>query len=190
MPRPRSSRSAVGAIAAGAACLLLLTAAYLAALGGTAPAGVGGAFELTRDDGRAVTEQSLHGKFAVLYFGYTHCEDVCPATLAALASAVDELGPQADRVQPVFISVDPARDTPEVMRAYVAAVSPRLVGLTGTPAQLRDVERAYRVSAAARGPSIEHGSVLYLLGPDGRFIAPIRADETAPEIAAELRRRL
>lgn len=175
-----------------AACLLLLAGAYLLLLGGPAPSGIGGAFALTGGDGRTVTDRTLRGRYAVLYFGYTHCDDVCPQTLAALASALDALGPKADRVQPVFISVDPERDTPEVIRAYTEAVSPRLVGLTGTPAQLRDAARAYRVGSVAHpgGRGIDHSSVLYLLGPDGRFIAPIRADETAPEMAAELAREI
>jgi protein SCO1/2 len=188
-------RTPAAVLAAAAAALLVLAGAYLALLGGPAAAGVGGPFVLTGGDGRQVTDRMLRGRYAVLYFGYTHCGDVCPQTLASLAAALDSLGPEADRVQAVFVSVDPARDTPEVMRAYTQAISPRLVGLTGTGPQVRDAARAYRVSAVEHragpeGYSIDHGSVLYLMGPDGRFVAPIRADESAPEIAEELRRHL
>jgi protein SCO1/2 len=129
----------------------------------------------------------------LVYFGYTFCPDVCPTTLNEVSEALDHLGAKADRLQPIFITVDPKRDTPAVVRQYVAAFTPKLLGLTGTPDQIAKVANEYRVYYAEHrtgpGPNdytMDHSSVLYLMGPDGQFIAPIRTDETGPEIAADL----
>ena len=156
---------------------------------------IGGAFSLVDKDGRAVTDRDLRGRYALIYFGYTFCPDVCPTTLNAVAAAVDRLGPQAAQLTPVFITVDPRRDTPKVVGDYVAAFSPRLLGLTGTPAQVAVATSAYRVYAAPHrtgpGPddyTMDHTSLLYLMAPDGHFVAPIRADQTPAEMAAELKR--
>jgi protein SCO1/2 len=112
-----------------------------------------------------------------------------------VADAMDRLGSKADRLQPIFISVDPKRDSPEVMKQYVTAFSPRLIGLTGTPDQIAAVAKEYRVYYAEHrtgpGPndySMDHSSVLYLMGPDGKFVAPIRPDEDGAQMAAELSR--
>ena len=192
-PPPKPDRKGLLAMLGGAACLLLLASGYLSLLGGPAPPrapAVGGPFALTADDGRTVTDQSFRGRYVLLYFGYTSCQDVCPVTLSAVAEALDVLGPAAARVQPLFVTVDPQRDTPDVIRRYVEAFTPRLVGLTGTPGQLRQMEQSYRVTSTTHpggaGYTIDHSSVLYLIGPDGRFLAPIRADETGQAMASDI----
>ncbi len=158
---------------------------------------IGGPFTLEDGGGHTVTERDLRGHFALIYFGYTFCPDVCPTTLNDMAAALDKLGADAAKVQPVFISIDPQRDTPKLVHDYVAAFSPRLIGLTGTPEQVAAVARAYRVYYAQHrtgpGPldyTMDHSSLLYLMGPDGAFVAPIRADEPPEAMAADIKRHL
>jgi len=162
--------------------------------GGTASL-VGGPFTLRDGNGRTVTERDFRGKYMLVYFGYTFCPDVCPTTLNEMSEALDRLGPKADSVQPIFITVDPRRDTPEVVKQFTAAFTPRLLGLTGTDEQIAKVAQAYRVYFAEHrtgsGPNdytMDHSSMLYFMGPDGRFIAPVRADEDAAHMAADLGR--
>jgi protein SCO1/2 len=164
-------------------------------LSGSQPSGltVGGPFSLVDGDGKPVTDRTWRGKYMLVYFGYTFCPDVCPTTLSAVADALDKLGPKAARIQTLFITVDPKRDTPPVVKQYAAAFSPEMIGLTGSAAQIAAVAKAYRVYYAEHrtgpGPddySMDHSSVLYLMGPDGRFLAPVRADQTGAEIAAVL----
>jgi protein SCO1/2 len=178
------------------AALLLAAGAYLF-VSGNQPASltVGGPFSLIDGDGHPVTDQTWRGKYMLVYFGYTFCPDVCPTTLSNVADAIDKLGPRADRLQALFVTVDPKRDTASVVKQYAAAFSPRITGLTGSPAQIAAAAKAYRVYYAEHrtgtGPddySMDHSSVLYLMGPDGRFIAPVRADQTGPEIATALTR--
>lgn len=190
LPRRRvlAAAGAVLGLAAGAGAWLVLRPGA-----GDAGLAIGGPFTLTDGNGRVVTDASLRGRYALIYFGYTYCPDVCPTTLNALAAALVELGPKGDRVTPVFITVDPARDTPPVVRSYVAAFSPRLVGLTGTPAQIAKVEREYRVYAARHvtgpGPgdyTMDHTSLIYLMDPRGRFVAVVRADQPPQAMAADI----
>ncbi|MGI3778874.1 MAG: SCO family protein [Janthinobacterium lividum] len=193
-PAPLRARAAPFAAVAG---LLGLAGVLLALSGGPGArrvAGIGGPFALASSDGGVVTERSFAGRFRLVYFGYSACRDVCPVTLAEVGRAMDALGERAARVQPLFITVDPGHDTPEVLRAYLAGFTPRLVGLTGTSRQIRDVERAFRMGSTVHPDgaryAVEHDSVLYLLGPDGRYLAPIRADGTGAEIAAQIARHL
>ena len=158
---------------------------------------IGGGFELVDGGGRAVTDRDYRGKYLLVYFGYTFCPDVCPTTLSDVAAALDKLGTRAERLQPLFITVDPRRDTPDVIRQYVAAFTPRLVGLTGTADQIKAVTREYRVYYAEHrtgpGPNdyvMDHSSILYLMDPNGRFVSVIRADAGADAIEADLARRL
>ena len=175
------------------AVLLLGTGTFLwLSRGGTASL-IGGPFSLEDGSNRQVTDRDFRGKYMLIYFGYTFCPDVCPTTLTDMADALDRLGPKADRLQPLFITIDPKRDTPAVVKQYAAAFSPRLIGLTGSPEQIAQVANAYRVYYAEHrtgpGPgdyTMDHSSILYLMGPDGRFIAPIRADETAADMAADI----
>lgn len=195
--RPAAGRGRPSLLLIGlAAGFVLLPALLWLGDAVTRPA-IGGPFSLVAGDGRTVTDRDLRGRFLLIYFGYTNCPDVCPTTLAEVSAALDRLGPLADRVQPVLITVDPERDTPAVLAPYAAAFSPRLIGLTGSPAAIADVEREYRVYAAIRRTggrpgaySVDHSSVLYLMAPDGGLVAQLPADAKAPVLAAELRRRI
>ncbi|MCK8783444.1 SCO family protein [Roseomonas sp. NAR14] len=164
----------------------------------TLPGGVnlGGPFTLVNQDGRTVTDRDYRGRWTLMTFGYTFCPDVCPTELATIASALDALDPAlAERVQPVFVSIDPARDTPEHLKQYVALFHPRLVGLTGTPEQVAAAARAYRVYyAKARGQDtteylMDHSSFMYLIGPDGTVRALFQPGVTPEQLAEALRRR-
>jgi protein SCO1/2 len=189
------SNNTVYAIIGLLVAVMLIAAGGYLFLSGSQPAAlaVGGPFSLIDGDGHAVTDQTYRGKFMLVYFGYTYCPDVCPTTLSAVADAMDKLGPKADKIQPLFITVDPKRDKPDVVKQYAAAFGTRIVGLTGSPEQIAAAAKAYRVYYAEHrtgtGPddySMDHSSVLYLMGPDGRFIEPLRADQTGPEMAAVL----
>jgi protein SCO1/2 len=189
----RSGPPAYAVIGLLVALLLLGTGAFLWLNGEAGGPTVGGPFTLIDGDGHTVTDRDFRGKYLLVYFGYTYCPDVCPTTLNAVADALDRLGKKAEGVEPVFITVDPRRDTPPVMKQYTASFSPRLLGLTGTAAEIAAVAKAYHVYYAEHrtgpGPndySMDHSSILYLMGPDGRFIAPIRTDETGAEIAGDL----
>ena len=162
----------------------------------TDTARLGGPFSLIDPTGRPVSDRDFRGKFMLIYFGYTHCADVCPTTLTKVAAALQTLGPSADRVRPIFITVDPRRDTPVLVGRYAALFSPRILGLTGSPAQIAAVERAYGVYAAPEGTpeqldaAIDHSSILYLVGPDGGFVAPVRIDGAPADLAADVARYL
>ncbi len=180
------------------AVLLLGTGAFLWMTGADpGRAVIGGPFSLTSGDGKTVSDRDFRGKYMLIYFGYTFCPDVCPTSLNTMAEALDRLGPLGERVQPIFITVDPKRDDPAAVKQYAAAFGPRMIGLTGTEEQIGAVARAFRVyyreNRTGTGPndySMDHSSILYLMGPDGRFIAPIRAEQTPDAIAAVLRQRL
>ncbi len=195
--KPTPQRRIVPLIGAGAAGLLIVLAAAIWVFGAPAPvrqaAAIGGPFTLEDGAGKTVTDGSYRGKYMLVYFGYTFCPDVCPTTLNDVAQALDKLGPKQDRIQPLFITVDPARDTPAVVQQYAAAFSPHLVGLTGTPDQIAAVAHEYRVYYAQHktGPNpgdytMDHSSILYLMDPSGQFIGIIRADEGADKMAADL----
>ena len=163
--------------------------------GGGGPMGIGGPFTLQDGDGKVVSDATYRGKYMLVYFGYTFCPDVCPTTLNAVAEAMDKLGPAAAKVQPLFITVDPKRDTPAVVKQYAAAFGPRIEGLTGTPEEIAKVAKEYRVYYAEHrtgsGPndySMDHSSVLYLMDPKGGFLAPVRADQSGEEMAATLKK--
>jgi cytochrome oxidase Cu insertion factor (SCO1/SenC/PrrC family) len=147
---------------------------------------VGGPFRLIDSHSRTVTDEDFRGRYLLIYFGYTGCPDVCPTTLASVVQALGLLGKRAAAIQPIFITVDPAHDTPSVMRNYVADFSPRLIGLTGTPAELDAAEKAYHVTVEVTPAGINHSAVLYLMAPDGHFLAPLPADSSAAVIAKDL----
>lgn len=158
---------------------------------------VGGPFSLVDPAGRTVTDRDFRGQFMLIYFGYTTCPNHCPTMLMMTAAALEALGPRARQVQPIFITVDPEHDTPEIMGRYTNRFSPRILGLTGSTAQIESVEQAYGVETLFRrtGPEegayrIDHPSVFYLVGPDGRFIAELQSDGGADDLATDIRRRL
>ncbi|WP_242539993.1 SCO family protein [Trinickia mobilis] len=126
---------------------------------------------LPDDDGRAFTLPSLRGRAVLVYFGYTHCPDVCPTTLAALHPIFDQLGAQAAHVQVLFVTLDPQRDTPALLQAYLAAFTPTPLGLTGTPKQVAEAARAWGIHwrSAETGRFIDHTSVVTLVDPEGRI---------------------
>lgn len=154
----------------------------------TAP---GGPFTLVDHRGREVTDADFRGKYVIMVFGYTFCPDVCPTTLSKVAVAMDLLGPKAENVVPVFVTVDPERDTPEVLAAYVAAFHPRMVGLTGSPAQIRRIAYNYRVYYAKSETDeadylVDHSAYVYLIGPDGQMLSYLKHDATPEAMAAAI----
>lgn len=156
------------------------------------PALVGGPFTLVDQDGRTVDESLLKGKWSAVFFGYTYCPDVCPGTLQVLAQGLDRLGPKAKDVQVVFVSVDPARDTPAQLKTYLSSpVFPKgAIGLTGTPQQVAEVAKAYRVYYAKSGDgpdyAMDHSSIVYLMDPKGRFDRVLAFGLTPEEIAKQI----
>ena len=153
---------------------------------------ISGHFALTGVDEHGVTDATYRGKWLLVYFGYTYCPDVCPTVLLRVGQALDSLGPVADRVQPVFITVDPARDTSEHLKKYLASFSPRIIGLRGTAEQTAAAARQFHVYYRARSLgdgeySVDHSSLIYVIGPDGKF-AKLLADSLPVErLVAELR---
>jgi protein SCO1/2 len=137
---------------------------------------VGGPFTLTDHTGKRVTDQDFRGRYMIVFFGFTFCPDVCPSALQVMSAALDKLGPKADRFVPILITVDPERDTPKQLATYVQSFHPRLIGLTGTPAEINAVVKAYRVYVrkvpdpkSSAGYSIDHTSLIYVMGPDGAY---------------------
>jgi cytochrome oxidase Cu insertion factor (SCO1/SenC/PrrC family) len=152
---------------------------------------VGGPFTLTDHTGKRVTDRDFQGKFLLVFFGFTNCPDVCPTALQVMAAALDKLGPAGERITPVLVSVDPERDTPALLASYVASFHPRLVGLTGTPAEIDAVTKAYRVyfkkvpdPKSTAGYSMDHSSIIYVMGPDGAYRAHF-THATSPDAMAE-----
>jgi protein SCO1/2 len=202
-PGPGQLRAARGSFARTAATLALATALLGACSHETAPghlADVSGhlpdlEFSLTADNGKPVTAESFRGHTTFVYFGYTHCPDVCPETMARLMQVLAKLGPDARNVRILFISVDPARDTPEALHAYVDAFDPQhAVGLTGTDRQIESLARRYRVAYQAEKPTrdgnyeVTHSSAVYVFDARGRARL-LGTDNDAPElIAADVRR--
>ena len=164
-------------------------------------ADIGHTFELVDDVGRRVTQDSLKGRYSLIYFGFTYCPDVCPTSLQIMARALEEIeadseaGGAAAAVQPIFITVDPERDTPAALKEYVSHFHPRLRGWTGTPAQIDDAMRAFKVyrarvedTSSADGYTIDHSSIFYLMGPDGRFLSHFNHAVSPEELATALYR--
>jgi cytochrome oxidase Cu insertion factor (SCO1/SenC/PrrC family) len=158
---------------------------------------IGGPFALTAGNGQKLTDQDFRGKWLLIYFGYTHCPDICPTTLAEISETLNLLDALASEVQPFFITIDPKRDTPEVVGDYVAAFNDRIIGLSGTPAEIATVAKAYRVYYAERADSVsngesyfmEHTAFVYVVGPDGKYVtllAPLQG-QTPDGMAARLR---
>ena len=155
------------------------------------PEGSSLTFALTAPDGAAVTQQSYRGKWLVIYFGYTFCPDVCPTTMMEIAGALKALGRRADAVQAIFITVDPERDTPKVLNEYLKSFDPRLIGLTGTPAQIAAAAKAFYVfyerNDTGDGSYLyDHSSFIYLVNPDGKFAKAITSEGSSQAIANAL----
>lgn len=161
---------------------------------------IGGPFTLVNGDGQTVTDADFRGRWALIYFGYTFCPDVCPTELSIMAGAMDKLTPQEQaKLAPLFISVDPTRDTPAVMKDYATAFHPKMIGLTGSPEQVAAVMKSYKVYAAKakvegnQDPTsytVDHSSILYLIGPDGRFVAHFPHGTAVDDLASALKKHL
>jgi protein SCO1/2 len=158
----------------------------------SAGSGIGGPFHMIDQDGRPVDQHVLDGHWTAVFFGYTYCPDVCPATLQALAQAAKQLGPKANTLQVVFVSIDPDRDHPKEMKAYIdaQAIPVKTVGLTGTPAEVATIAKAYKVYYAKVGTgaeySMDHTAVIYLMDPKGRFASPLTHGMAPDKIAGEI----
>lgn|SRR6266436_3870403 len=159
-----------------------------------APVSVGGPFSLIDQNGMRRSDTEFRGKYMLVFFGYTYCPDVCPTTLAVMSAALDKMGAQADRIVPIFITVDPARDTPDMLKAYLSAFGPKFVGLTGKEEEIAAAAKAYRVYYQAHKEqgdnyAVDHSGVVYLMDKKGGFLANYSLD-TAPErLAADLAKK-
>lgn len=179
-------------LAGGLLALAALLAACGRSRGDPTPSDTGGSFHLVDQSGARVDEHILQGKWTAVFFGYTFCPDVCPTTLTTLALAIDRLGPDARRLQVVFITVDPERDTPAQLKTYLSSPAfPRgAIGLTGTAAQIASAARAYRVyykkSGDGPGYGMDHTSIVYLMDPKGRFSRPIDFGAGPADIARQI----
>src|ERR1700752_4247223 len=160
-----------------------------------APAAIGGPFQLTDQSGQPVTEQNLKGRPTLIFFGFTHCPDVCPTSLFEISEVLRAMGKDAVKVNAIFISVDPERDTPATMKDYLSSFDPHLEGLSGDPAETAKVITSYRVYAK-KVPTkdgdytMDHTALIYLMDRDGRFVSPFNLKRTPEEAAADLKRYL
>jgi protein SCO1/2 len=158
---------------------------------------IGGPFTLTDQTGKTVTDRDFAGRYKLVFFGFTHCPDICPAELQVMQAALDALGDKADKVVPIFISLDPERDTPQVMGDYVKNFGPRFVGLTGSPESVAAAAKAYRVvyakvddKASANGYSVDHSALVYLMSPEGEYLTHFAYGTSAATMAETIRRYL
>jgi cytochrome oxidase Cu insertion factor (SCO1/SenC/PrrC family) len=199
-PVLRTRLALYGSILAFAALVALGLGWHLSRAGGPSAQGealIGGPFTLVDQHGRDVTDQDFAGRFMLVYFGYTFCPDVCPLSLSNMVEAVNQLPPeQADKVVPVFITVDPARDTVAQMAEYAPLFDPRLIALTGTPEQIKQAAKAYRVyyskveNGAPDAYLMDHSAFIYLMGPDGEYRRHFGHDAAPEKIAEALRAEL
>lgn len=153
---------------------------------------IGGQFTLTDDTGARVTEKALAGKPSAIYFGYTYCPEVCPTTLLDLSHLIQKLGPDADKINYVFVTIDPERDTVKLMHAYLSSFDKHIRGFTGTPEQIAKIAHEYRVyykkiPTDDGGYEMDHSAIIYLMDPDGRFVTVIPYQEDDASALAKLR---
>jgi protein SCO1/2 len=182
----------IGALA-GAAILLLTTPQGGQPVQSSGTALIGGPFSLVGTDGKPVTDRDFRGRYMLIFFGFTHCPDICPAELQVIAQALDQLGDKAKNVVPVFITLDPERDTPEAMANYVKSFGPNFVGLTGSPGAIAAAAKAYRVSYSkvenkdsAGDYSVDHSALVYLMDPEGRYVTHFSYGLSAEQMAEKL----
>lgn len=195
-PLTRRLAAPVAAFLLGLAALA--AAAYLTLAPGpreAAASAVGGPFTLTDGDGRTVTERDLQGAPHLVFFGFTHCPDICPTKLFEISEVLRTLGDKGPKVGALFITVDPERDTPDLMKRYVGSFDRRIVGLSGSRAEIDKVVRAYRAYARRvdlkdGGYTMEHTSLVYLMDKRGRFVGSFNVERPPAEAARELSRQL
>jgi protein SCO1/2 len=159
----------------------------------TAQAAIGGPFRLTDQNGRTVTNEDLKGHPSLVFFGFTNCPEVCPTALFDISEVLNKLGSDADKVNALFVTVDPERDTPEKLKDYLSSFNPRLIGLGGDPAALAAVAKAYRVyykkvPQDGGGYTMDHTAIVYLMDKQGAFVAPFSLKRRPEDSAADLRR--
>jgi protein SCO1 len=186
-------------VAAFAASLVVGLAVTLWLLGGprivTAASAIGGPFQLVDQSGQSVSDKSLQGKPTIMFFGFTHCPDVCPTALFEMSEILRAMGDDARRVNAYFVSVDPERDTPAVIKDYLSSFDPALKGLTGSPEAVAEIISGYRVYAK-KVPlkdgdyTMDHTALIYLMDKNGKFVAPFNIKRRPEEAAADLRRYL
>jgi protein SCO1 len=186
-------------VGAFAGSLVVGLALMLWALGGlrtvAAPSAIGGPFQLTDQTGQTVTDKNLLGKPSLIFFGFTHCPDVCPTELFELSEVLRAMGKDADRVNAYFVSVDPERDTAAAMKDYLSSFDPHLKGLTGDPAAVAKIIGEYRVYAK-KVPlkdgdyTMDHTALVYLMDRDGKFVAPFNLKQSPQQAAADLQHYL
>jgi protein SCO1/2 len=193
----RRTRIALGLVASllllggGAGLSFLWPAAHRASAG--EQMAIGGPFRLVAANGATVTDRSYRGKWLLVFFGYSRCTDACPLALANIGRALDELGGAAARFQPLFITVDPRRDTPPVLAAYMKSFDPRIVALTGSDSEIAAAAKAYRVYYAPENPAksdaeIDHSDFIYVMSPRGRFVRVLAGNLAPKDMAAALSR--
>jgi protein SCO1 len=178
-------------IAAGVLIGIVVSEGPRGAAGTALASAIGGPFRLVDQDGKSVTDADLKGKWHLVFFGYTHCPDTCPTALNDIALALDQLGPKKPSVGIVFITVDPERDTPPVLKEYLASFDAPVVGLTGTPQEVAQAAKEYRVYYAKHprpdgGYDMDHSAVIYIMDPQGRFTATFTPDASADDMAKRL----
>jgi protein SCO1 len=159
------------------------------------PSAVGGPFKLVDQNAKPITDQDLKGHPFLVFFGFTHCPDVCPTTLFEVSEILRTLGPAGKDARALFITVDPERDTPQVLKDYLASFDPRVIGATGDAEAIAAVIKGYRVYAKkvptdGGGYTMDHTAIVYLMGKDGRFIAPFNMKRRPQEAAEDLKRYL
>lgn len=176
----------------GAVALLMAVAVVLMpGKDGRAPSTVGGPFRLIDQTGQTVTEKDLEGGPSLIFFGFTHCPDVCPTALQEITSIYEAMGPRGDRLKSFFVTVDPQRDTPELLRTYLSNFDPRIRALTGDPSALEAMLKSFRVYARrvpleAGGYTMDHTALIYLMDKRGQFVGGFNLQRTAAESAREL----
>jgi protein SCO1 len=162
--------------------------------GAAEPVRIGGPFTLRTPDGTTVTDQTYRGKWLLVYFGYTFCPNTCPTALMDISLVLARLGSEAEAVQPLFITVDPQRDTPDILQQYTRSFDPRIIGLSGDPQQIADAAKAYgayytprKLDPGAKDYLIDHSSYVYLMDPRGSFARGFDADTPPDRLAQQVR---
>ncbi len=194
---PMSLRTAVIALAFGVVALLVAVGAFFTLRGPVSSGipGIGGPFALIDQTGKPVTEKSLAGRPTLMFFGYTHCPDICPTTLFQMSELLKVMGPEPG-VNAVYVTVDPERDTPKVLAEYLSSFDPHLVAFTGDRPAVDAMLKAYRVYSKkvplkdADDYTMDHSGLVYLMSKDGRFVSAFNLERPMPEQVAQLRKQM
>jgi protein SCO1/2 len=184
----------VGAL--GGAAALIVTSSGGPKIETTGTALIGGPFTLVDQNGKTVTDRDFRGKYMLIFFGFTHCPDICPAELQVMSAALDALGSKSDEVVPIFVTLDPERDTPEAVGAYVKNFGKNFVGLTGSPMAIANAAKAYRVTYSKfeykgkdenYGYNIDHSALVYLMDKDGKYLTKFTYGTPAAKMTETMR---